>query len=113
MNRKTKALITAVASAIAFTILCINTFAGTNIQVPEDVINAIATLLAVGVMWFISHYFNQDYSEVARAITPIMRKVKILVKNGDRRLLEQIIQIAKEWDEENGEDFMEAENYDD
>ncbi len=113
MDRKTKALITAVASAIAFIILCINTFAGTNIQVPADVITSVATLLVVAGMWIISHYFNQDYSEVARIITPIMRKVKILVKNGDRRLLDQIIQLAKEWDEENGEDFMENENYDD
>ena len=113
MNRKTKALITAVASAIAFIILCVNTFAGTNIQVPADVITSVATLLVVAGMWIISHYFNQDYSEVARIITPIMRKVKILVKNGDRRLLDQIIQLAKEWDEENGEDFMEDENYDD
>lgn len=113
MDRKTKALITAVASAIAFIILCINTFAGTNIQVPADVITSVATLLVVAGMWIISHYFNQDYSEVARIITPIMRKVKILVKNGDRRLLDQIIQLAKEWDEENGEDFMEDENYDD
>lgn len=113
MNRKTKALITAVASAIAFIILCINTFAGANIQVPADVITSVATLLVVAGMWIISHYFNQDYSEVARTITPIMRKVKILVKNGDRRLLDQIIQLAKEWDEENGEDFMEDENYDD
>ena len=110
MNKET--IITAVASVIAFIILCINTFAGTDIQVPEDVINAIATLLAVGGMWFISHYFNQDYSEVAKIITPIMRKIKILVKHGDRRLLEQIIQLAKEWDEENGEGFMEDENYD-
>ena len=113
MDRKTKALITAVASAIAFIILCINTLAGTNIQVPTDVITSVATLLVVAGMWIISHYFNQDYSEVARIITPIMRKVKILVKNGDRRLLDQIIQLAKEWDEENGEDFMEDENYDD
>ena len=113
MNRKTKALITAVASAIAFIILCINTFAGTNIQIPADVITSIATLLVVAGMWIISHYFNQDYSEVAGIITPIMRKVKILVKNGDRRLLEKIIQLVSEWDEENGEDFMEDENYDD
>ena len=111
MDKRT--LITAVASVIAFVILCINTFAGTDIQVPEDVINAVATLLAAGIMWTISHYFNQDYSEVARVITPIMRKIKTLVKHGDRRLLEQIVELAKEWDEETGEDFMEDENYDD
>lgn len=111
MNKKT--LATAIASVIAFVLLVINTFAGTNLSVPEDVLMSIATLLAAGIMWAISHYYNQDYSEVARVITPIMRKIKILVKHGDRRLLEQIIQLAKEWDEENGEDFMEDENYDD
>ena len=98
MDRKTKALITAVASAIAFIILCINTFAGTNIQVPEDVINAIATLLAVGVMWFISHYFNQDYSGVAQKMTPITRKIKVLEKAGDLRLLDQIEHLIDEWE---------------
>lgn len=111
MDKRT--LITAVASVIAFIILCINTFAGTNIQVPEDVINAIATLLAVGIMWFISHYFNQDYSEVARIMTPIMRKVKKLLKLGDTRLLEQIIELVNKWDEEHKEEFMEDEDYDD
>lgn len=102
MDRKTKALITAVASAIAFIILCINTLAGTNIQVPEDAINAIATLLAVGIMWFVSHYFNQDYSEVARKMTPIMRKIKILVKQGDMRLLDQIEHLIDTWE---GDDY--------
>lgn len=100
MNKET--LITAVASAIVFLILCINTFAGTNIHVPEDVINAIATLLAVGIMWFISHYFNQDYSEVARKMTPIMRKIKILVKQGDMRLLDQIEHLIDTWE---GDDY--------
>lgn len=110
MDKRT--LITAVASVIAFIILCINTFAGTDIQVPEDAINAIATLLAVGIMWFISHYFNQDYSEVARIMTPIMRKVKKLLKLGDTRLLEQIIELVNKWDEEHKEEFMEDEDYD-
>lgn len=100
MNKET--LITAVASAIVFLILCINTFAGTNIHVPEDVINAIATLLAVGIMWFISHYFNQDYSEVARKMTPIMRKIKVLVKQGDMRLLDQIEHLIDTWE---GDDY--------
>lgn len=102
MDRKTKALITAVASAIAFIILCINTFAGTNIQMPEDMINAIATLLAVGIMWFISHYFNQDYSEVAQKMTPIMRKIKKLVEQGDMRLLDQIEHLIDTWE---GDDY--------
>lgn len=96
MNKET--IITAIASVIAFIILCINTFAGTNIQVPADVINAIATLLAVGVMWFISHYFNQDYSGVAQKMTPIMRKIKVLEKAGDLRLLDQIEHLIDEWE---------------
>lgn len=111
MDKRT--LITAVASVIAFIILCINTFAGTDIQVPEDVITSAATLLVVGGMWFVSHYFNQDYSEVARIMTPIMRKVKKLLKLGDTRLLEQIIELVNKWDEEHKEEFMEDENYDD
>lgn len=102
MDRKTKALITAVASAIAFIILCINTLAGTNIQVPEDVINAIATLLAVGVMWFISHYFNQDYSWIAGKATPVMRKIKELEKAGDLRLMDQIEHLVDTWE---GDDY--------
>ena len=100
MNKRT--LITAVASVIAFLILCINTLAGTDIHVPEDVINAIATLLAVGIMWFISYYFNQDYSEVAQKMTPIMRKIKILVKQGDLRLLDQIEHLIDTWE---GDDY--------
>ena len=111
MDKKT--LATAIASVIAFILLVINAFAGTNLAVPEDVLMSVATLLAAGILWCISHYYNQDYSEVARIITPIMRKIKTLVKHGDRRLLEQIIQLAAEWDEENGENFMEDENYDD
>lgn len=98
MNRKTKALITAVASAIAFIILCINTFAGTNIQIPEEVINAIATLLAVGIMWTISHYFNQDHSDIAGKFTPIMRKIKELEKEGDLRLMDQIENLIDTWE---------------
>ena len=100
MDKRT--LITAVASVIAFIILCINTFAGTNIHVPEDVINAVATLLAVGIMWFISHYFNQDYSEVAQKMTPIMRKIKKLVEQGDMRLLDQIEHLIDTWE---GDDY--------
>lgn len=96
MNKKT--LATAIASVIAFVLLVINTFAGTNLSVPEDVINAIATLLAVGIMWFISHYFNQDYSEVAQKMTPIMRKIKKLVELGDLRLLDQIEHLIDEWE---------------
>ena len=96
MNKKT--LATAIASVIAFVLLVINTFAGTNLSVPEDVINAIATLLAVGIMWAISHYYNQDYSGVAQKMTPIMRKIKVLEKAGDLRLLDQIEHLIDEWE---------------
>ena len=96
MNKRT--LATAIASVIAFVLLVINTFAGTNLSVPEDVINAIATLLAVGIMWAISHYYNQDYSGVAQKMTPIMRKIKVLEKAGDLRLLDQIEHLIDEWE---------------
>ena len=102
MNRKTKALITAVASAIAFIILCINMITGLTIELSPEMINAVATLIAVGIMWFISHYFNQDYSEVAQKMTPIMRKIKILVKQGDLRLLDQIEHLIDTWE---GDDY--------
>lgn len=98
MNKQT--LVTAIASLIAFVILCINTIAGTNLEVSEDVITSIATLLAVGVMWFISHYYNQDYSMVARKMTPIMRKIKKLVKAGDLTLLDAIERLVEEWSDE-------------
>ena len=98
MNKQT--LVTAIASLIAFVILCINTIAGTNLEVSEDVITSIATLLAVGVMWFISHYYNQDYSMVARKMTPIMRKVKKLVKAGDLTLLDAIERLVEDWSED-------------
>lgn len=98
MNKKT--LVTAIASLIAFVLLCINTIAGTNLEVSEDVITSIATLLAVGVMWSISHYYNQDYSMVARKMTPIMRKVKKLVKAGDLTLLDAIERLVEDWSEE-------------
>ena len=98
MNKQT--LVTAIASLIAFVILCINTIAGTNLEVSEDVITSIATLLAVGVMWFISHYYNQDYSMVARKMTPIMRKVKKLVKAGDLTLLDAIERLIEDWSED-------------
>ena len=98
MDRST--LITAIASAIAFILLCINTIAGTNLTVSEDVLTSVATLLAVGVMWFISHYWNQDYSMVAKKATPVMRKIKKLVKEGDLTLLDAIEHLLEEWSDE-------------
>lgn len=96
MNKRT--LATAIASVIAFVLLVINTFAGTNLSVPEDVLMSIATLLAAGIMWVISHYYNQDYSGVAQKMTPIMRKIKVLEKAGDLRLLDQIEHLIDEWE---------------
>ena len=96
MNKKT--LATAIASVIAFVLLVINTFTGTNLSVPEDVLMSIATLLAAGIMWTISHYYNQDYSGVAQKMTPIMRKIKVLEKAGDLRLLDQIEHLIDEWE---------------
>ena len=95
MDKRT--LITAIASAITFALLCINTIAGTNLTMSEDVITSISTLLAVGVMWFISHYYNQDYSMVARKMTPIMRKIKKMVKAGDLTLLDAIEKLLEDW----------------
>ena len=96
-----KTLITAIVSAIVFIILCINTIAGTNLEVSEDVITSIATLLAVGVMLSISHYYNQDYSMVARKMTPIMRIIKKLLKAGDLTLLDAIDHLLEEWEDQN------------
>ena len=98
MNKRT--LITAIASIITFVLLCINTIAGTNLTVSEDVITSISTLLAVGVLWAISHYYNQDYSMVARKMTPIMRKIKKLVKAGDLTLLDAIEKLLEDWGNE-------------
>lgn len=98
MDRKTKALITAVASVIAFIILCINMLTGLTIELSPETINAVATLLAIGIMWFISHYFNQDYSGIAGKMTPIMRKIKELEKAGDLRLMDQIEYLIDTWE---------------
>lgn len=97
MNKKT--MITAITSVIAFILLVINTIAGTNIEIAPDVLTSIATLIFAGIMWFISNYWNQDYSHVAMKITPIMRKIKILEKNGDLRLLDQIENLIAEWED--------------
>lgn len=100
MERKTKALITLIASVIAFIALVINTFMGTNIELSPEMVESIATLLAVAIMWAISHYYNQDYSGVAGKITPIMRKIKILEKEGDLRLLDQIELLIDTWEDD-------------
>lgn len=93
MNRT---LITAIVSAIVFVILCINTIAGTNIQVNEEIIQSVAVLISVGVMWFISHYWNQDYTLAAKKYTKAMRKAKKLAKEGDNTLIDLIDAIIEE-----------------
>ena len=103
MSRKTKALVTLIASVIAFIALVINTFMGTNIELSPEVVESIATLLAVAIMWAISHYYNQDYSKIAGKITPIMRKIKILEKEGDLRLLDQIELLIDTWEDNDNE----------
>jgi len=99
MDKKT--LITAIASIIAYILLVINTVAGTDFAIPEDILTSIAVLIAAGIMWFISHYWNQDYSLTARKITPVMRKIKKLVKEGDLTLLDAIDNLLEEWGDEN------------
>lgn len=104
MSRKKKALVTAIASVIAFILLVINTFTGANIQLDPEMIESIATLLAVGIMWFIGNYYNQDYSNIAEKMTPIMRKIKALEKQGDLRLLDQIENLIDTWEDDDDDD---------
>ena len=92
-----KSLVTAIVSMIVFILLVINTIFGTDVKVPADILESVAVLIATGIMWFISHYYNQDYSAVAKKITPIMRKAKKLAKNGDNSLLDSIEILVKEW----------------
>lgn len=109
MSRKIKALITAIASIIAFILLVINTLTGLKIELSPETINAIATLAAVGIMWFIGHYYNQDYSGVAGKMTPIMRKIKILVKQGDLQLLDAIEHLIETWESDDEDEEYEEE----
>lgn len=104
MSRKKKALVTAIASVIAFILLVINTFTGANIQLDPEMVESIATLVAVGIMWFIGNYYNQDYSNIAEKMTPIMRKIKALEKQGDLRLLDQIENLIDTWEDDDDDD---------
>lgn len=101
-------LITAIASVIAFILVVIKMLTGIDFNISSDVITAFATLVAAGIMWFISHYYNQDYSKVAQRITPIMRKIKELEEQGDLRLLDQIQNLIDTWEED--EKLEEEEN---
>jgi len=91
-----KTLITAIASVIAFILLVINTIFKTDFSIDEEVITSIATLIAVGVMWFISHYWNQDYTLIAKKFTKAMRKAKKLAKEGDNTLVDLIDALIEE-----------------
>lgn len=109
MGRKRKALVTAIASVIAFILLVINTLTGLKIELSPETINAIATLAAVGIMWFIGNYYNQDYSKVAEKMTPIMRKIKILEKEGDLQLLDAIEHLIGTWESDDEDEEYEEE----
>ena len=98
-----KTLITAIASAIAFILLCINTIFKTDFTMDEEVITSIATLLSVGVMWFISHYWNQDYTATAKKFTRAMRQAKKLAREGDRTL-EDLVEAIMETEDEEDDD---------
>ena len=91
-----KTLITAIASVIAFILLVINTIFKTDFSIDEEVITSIATLIAVGVMWFISHYWNQDYTLIAKKFTKAMRKAKKLAQEGDNTLVDLIDALIEE-----------------
>ena len=101
-------LITAIASIIAFILVVIKMLTGVEFNVDSDVITALATIIAAGIMWFISNYYNQDYSKVAQRMTPIMRTIKKLEEAGDARLLDQIQHVIDTW-----EDNTEEEENDD
>ena len=94
MNKKT--LATAIASVIVFILLVINTIFNTDFKIPAEIVESLAVLIATGIMWFISHYYNQDYSAVAKKMTPIMRKIKKMEKEGDLTLIDAIDNLIEE-----------------
>ncbi len=97
---KDKPLATAITSIIVFILLVIKMITGINFAVSEDVLTSLGVLIAAGIMWAISNYWNQDYSSVAKRITPLMRKIKELEKVGDLRLLDKIQNVIDEWEGE-------------
>lgn len=99
MNKKT--LVTVIVSAITFILLVINTVFNTNFEIPADAMESIGVLIATLIMFVINHYYNHDYSSVARKITPIMRKIKVMVKAGDVELLDAVEQLVNEWSDGN------------
>ena len=85
---------------------------GVDFNIGADVITAIATLMAAGIMWFISHYYNQDYSKVAQILTPIMRYIKKLAEEGDLRLLDEIQNLVYTYQMNEGQEESEKEEND-
>lgn len=96
-----KTMVKTITAVIIFILLVINTLFNTNFEIPADVLESLAVLIATGVMWAISHYYNNDYSAIARKITPIMRKIKKIAKEGDLTLLDAIEHLVDEWSDEN------------
>ena len=101
---KNKTLATAITSIIVFILLVIKMITGIDFAVSEDVLTSLGVLIAAGIMWAISNYWNQDYSTVAKKITPLMRQIKELEKVGDLRLLDKIQHVIDEWDGEEYDD---------
>ena len=103
-NVDIKTVATAIASIFAYIALCLNTFKGVDVSISPDVIEAGSTLIAAGVLWFISHYFNQDYSPIAIKITKVMRKLKKIAKAGDAAAFDEIMEFInrklKEYEDE-------------
>ena len=91
-----KTLATLIAAIITYGILAINTICNTNFEIPTDVLTSMSALIAAGIVWAISHYFNQDFTQISRRITPIMRKIKQMAKNGDLTVLDQIENIISQ-----------------
>lgn len=88
MDKKT--LATLIAAIITYGVLAVNTICNTNFEIPADVLLSFSMLIAAGIVWAISHYFNQDFSEISRRITTIMRTIKKMAKSGDLTILDQI-----------------------
>lgn len=91
-----KTLVNAVSATIIFILMAINLIAKTNFQLSEDALQTIATLIAVAISWFISLYWNQDFTKPAKKYTKVMRKAKKLLKEGDATLVDLIDAIIEE-----------------
>lgn len=106
MDKKTIA--TLVASIITFVLLCINTIFGTDFSIATDTLASISALVATGILWAISNYWNQDYTPVAKGMTSAMRKIKKLVEAGDAEVLDKLMALADELDEAVGNESKEV-----